>query len=89
MKGQDPTIRRKKDPKGNKITNYRALGRPKSCLLTHGLQATYKLEGLNVEVQNITSIVLRPKTSQILKSKTQGGPQRKARPNPPTKAHLK
>ena len=25
-----------------------------SRLLTHGLQATYKLEGLNVKVQNIT-----------------------------------
>ena len=34
----------------------RVLEGPKSCLLTHGLQATHELGGLNVEVQNITSM---------------------------------
>ena len=53
-----------RDPEGDRYTNHRALEGQKSHLLTRGLQETHEFGGLNVKIQNITSIVSRPKTLQ-------------------------
>ena len=58
MKEQDPKRRRKGILKVIEMTNEDPCKKTKktqeSHLLTRGLQATYKLGGLNVKVQNIT-----------------------------------
>ena len=44
-----------------------------SRLLMRGLQATYELKGLNVQVQNITMLYQSPKQYKGLKSRKHSG----------------